>query len=157
MDIGSIKLAYDGLKSAKDIFSAFDDLKNEAESIAKVNEAVKQVGLAQDTLFELREELFRLQNENQKLREVSLERENWDKQFSNYELVTTEGGAVVYKSRTGVEHFICPSCVTKRQIHPLQDNQNVSGRFSCPSCSITFPVIKKENVAVTPIGVLSHW
>jgi hypothetical protein len=145
MDIGSIKLAYDGLKSAKDIFTAFNDLKNESDAISKVNEAVKQVAHAQDMLYNLKEELFRLQEENHELKQKVLSQEAWENRINNYKLVTTEGGAIVYKSIGGVEHFICPSCVEKKEIHPLQDAHVASGGFDCTGCNKRFP-IKEYNV-----------
>ena len=154
MDIGSIKLAYDGLKSAKDIFSAFEDLKSESESIAKINEAVKQVGLAQETLFKLREELFKLQESNNKLKKQLSEEKAWELKLSSYELVKTEGGAVVYKTTQGLEYYICPSCVVKKEIHPLQDGNVMSGRFDCPGCDKGFPITKFEQSAGLSVGVI---
>ncbi len=147
MDIASLKLAYDGLKSAKEIFTAFEDLKSKSESLSKVNEAVKQVGLAQDILYDVREELFKLQEDNNNLRKQFSEHEAWELKLSRYELVKTEGGAIVYKSREGVEHFICPSCVVKKEIHPLQDGRLASGTFDCPGCDKGFPINRRQSVS----------
>ena len=140
MDLVAIKSAYDGLKTAKEVFSAYNDLKNEADAIGKVNEAVKKVGEAQDALYELREELFRLQEENNSLKQKLSEEANWEEKISKYQLVETEGGAVVYQSIEGIVHYICPSCVTKREIHPLQDRRVMSGTYDCTGCGASFPV-----------------
>jgi predicted nuclease with TOPRIM domain len=142
MDLTTIKLAYDSLKVAKDIFSAFNELKNEADAIGKINEAVRKVGEAQDTLFELRDELFRLQEENNNLKQIIASGDKWEMQLSKYKLVETEGGAVVYRSIKEPIHYICPSCVTKQEIHPLQDRRVISGVFDCPGCNKKFPVKK---------------
>lgn len=62
----------------------------------------------------------------------------------NYELVETAGGAVVYKSVEGLEHFACPNCYPD-QIKILQDRRVVSGHFDCPHCNAAFPI--KPNTA----------
>lgn len=140
MDIASITAAYNGLKTAKDIFTGFSNLKLETKSLEQINEAVKKVGEAQDAIFVLREELFRLQEENNKLRKSLDEKEFWEERIGNYELVTTQGGAVVYKSKGEPNHYICPSCTQSREIHILQDRRVVAGIYECTNCNSTFPV-----------------
>ena len=127
MDLGSISVAYEGLKIAKDTIKALSNLKIETESIGRINEAVRQVGDAQDTLFQLREELFKLQEENRRLKDTISENEEWMLKKSNYELTETDGGAVVYKSLEGTPHFVCPSCLERKQIQILQDRRVFSG------------------------------
>lgn len=77
---------------------------------------------------------------------------------SNYELIETEGGAVVYKSKSGTAHFACPSCFNN-EIHILQDRRVVSGDFDCPGCKTAFPVkpaIKKARRVVSK-GNKNSW
>lgn len=140
MDIGIITAAYEGLKVAKNAITGLADLKIESESLGRINEAVKKVGEAQDTLFALREELFRLQEENNRLKLAIKNQEEWNQKRSNYELVETSGGAVVFKSKEGTPHFVCPSCLERKQIHILQDGKVWTGTFDCPGCEKTFPV-----------------
>lgn len=64
---------------------------------------------------------------------------------NNYELITTEGGAVVYKSKTEPAHFACPNCY-KDEISILQDRRVVSGIFDCPRCKNTFPIKPAQKV-----------
>ena len=71
---------------------------------------------------------------------------------SDYELVKTEGGAVVYKSKAEPAHFACPSCF-KSEIHILQDRRNVSGLFICPGCKTAYPV---EPATTIPRKVISE-
>jgi len=155
MDVTTITAAYNGLKMAKDVFTGFADLKIKTESLEKINDAVKKVGEAQDALFQLREELFRLQEENNKLKKITNENDEWKKRLENYELVETPGGAVVYKSKKGTNHFICPSCLEKKEIHILQDRRVKSGDYDCPGCGKSFPVKPRNNLG--PIQTNTGW
>ena len=65
---------------------------------------------------------------------------------SNYELVETEGGAVVYKSKSGTAHFACPNCFQK-EIKILQDRRVISGVFDCPNCKASFPVKPAKKIS----------
>ncbi|MEW8300245.1 MAG: hypothetical protein AB2665_18725 [Candidatus Thiodiazotropha sp.] len=146
MDMTTITAAYNGLKTAKDVFTGLAELKIETDSLAKINDAVKKVGDAQDALFQLREELFKLQDENNILKQEISEFESWDNKISEYELVKTSGNAVVYKYKGEPEHYICPSCVSKRKIEILQDNRTMSGKFRCIGCEGEYPINpRKEN------------
>lgn len=73
---------------------------------------------------------------------------------NNYELVKTEGGAVVYKSKTEPIHFACPNC-WKNEISILQDRRVVAGVFDCPSCNNSYPVnpMKKVGRRVISKGI----
>jgi len=144
MDMTTITAAYSGLKIAKDVFTGLTELKIETDSLDKINDAVKKVGDAQDALFQLREELFKLQEENNALRSEMADKESWDKKISDYELVKTDGKAVVYKSKSEPEHYLCPSCVAKKTIEILQDNRTMSGKFRCVGCKGEYPVNPQE-------------
>jgi predicted RNA-binding Zn-ribbon protein involved in translation (DUF1610 family) len=81
------------------------------------------------------------------------EAENILKQ-NNYELVETEGSAIVYKSKTEPTHFACPSCF-KNEIHILQDRRVMTGVFDCPNCKTVYPVkpVKQVNRRVISKGI----
>ncbi|WP_439531622.1 hypothetical protein [Marinobacter adhaerens] len=146
MDMTSIATAYSGLRAAKEIFSNYTDLKIDAAARERVNEAIAKVGEAQDALFQMREEMFRLQEENRLLKDSIAENENWEKRLSAYELAETSGGAIVFKSTSGVDHFACPSCAEKREIQILQDRRVVSGDYDCPGCGKSFPVKPRKQI-----------
>jgi predicted RNA-binding Zn-ribbon protein involved in translation (DUF1610 family) len=152
MDIGSITAAYNGLKVGKEILTSLLEAKIESEAKAKVNEALSRLGTVQDTLFELREESFRLQSENEALRKQLTQYENWEKQFTQYALQKTPGGGIVYAFKGQPEHFACPSCINKREIQILQDNRTMSGKFRCPGCENEFPVNPKRDPPPYRIG-----
>ena len=146
MDLVSIGAAYEGLKYAKNTIKTLSSLKIETETIEKINEAVKKVGEAQDALFQLREELFRLQEENKLLKDKIRENEEWTIRKNKYQLTETDGGAVVYKSLEGTHHFVCPSCMERKEIHILQDRRVVNGIFDCPGCGKTFPINPMKSI-----------
>lgn len=140
MDIATIGAAANSLKVAKDVFTWLLESKIEAESRAKVLEALRAVGDAQDNLFRLREELFVLQTENRDLKAKLTENEEWKARLAKYKLVETAGGAHVYRTEEGTPHFACPSCIEKKEIHILQDRHVMSGSFECPGCDKRFTV-----------------
>ncbi len=114
MDMASFTAAYNGLKTAKEVFSYVANLKIKNEILEKINKAEKSVGEAQDTLSQLREENFKLQEENNNLKQVLREQDEWTNIKGKYELEKTDGGATVYKSMEGLAHFTCPACFVKQ-------------------------------------------
>ena len=78
----------------------------------------------------------------QNLKQALSEKENLNVRLENFELVETEGGAVVHQSKTQPVHYVCPACVENRkEVHPLQ-SAGMMGRYLCPACSATYPVNK---------------
>ncbi|MBU0620553.1 MAG: hypothetical protein KJ795_01775 [Gammaproteobacteria bacterium] len=150
MDIVSIGAAYEGLKNSKQILGAIFEAKVDAEAKPRVLAALEQLGDAQDALFSLREELFRLQTENDLLRRQLADANSWDTRAGQYQLTHTDGGAVVFKFNGQPEHFACPSCFNKHEIHILQDNRTMSGKFRCTGCTAEFP-IKPHESAPAPV------
>ena len=145
MDIASVAGAYEGLKAAKDILGGLFDAKVDAEVKAKIIEAQNKLGEAQDTLFGLREELFKLQSDNSQLKQELTKAQSWQAKVDQYELTKTNGGAVVYRFKGQPEHFACPSCFNSNQIHILQTNRTISGKYRCTGCNNEFPIDQKEN------------
>ncbi|MDP3517163.1 MAG: hypothetical protein Q8S94_08345 [Pseudohongiella sp.] len=146
MDLVLISSAYNGLKVAKDIFSGFKDLQVETAALERINDAVKKVGEAQDAIFMLREELFRLQEENNYLKQQISDSDKWADIIGQYQLVATAGGAVVFKSNEEPLHFACPSCAQSKEIHILQDNRLIVGTFTCTKCKAQYPVKPQETM-----------
>lgn len=144
MDIATITSAWNGIKIAKDTFTFILNSKIETETRTKVTEALRVLGDAQDQLFQLREELFRLQTENKELKDTLSDQEKWKSKLTNYELTETPGGAVVYKSIQGTEHYACPSCIERKELQILQDRRIFTGSFECPGCGKAFLINPKE-------------
>ncbi len=140
MDIQTVSVAFSGLKFAKEAVTALLQLKIDADSRERVNEAIIKVGQAQDTLFELREQLFNYQTQVQDLKQQINALESWELKFSQYKLVSTNGGGTVYEFIGNPKHYICPSCINKKEIHILQYDNNWAGTYTCTGCSSAFLV-----------------
>jgi transposase-like protein len=140
MDAASVIGAYQGLKAAKEILSAAFEAKVDAEAKPKVMDALQKLGDAQDTLFALRDELFSLQEANNKLKLQLAEATAWQARVDQYELTRTAGGAIVYRFKAEPEHYACPSCFNAKAIHILQPNRTSSGKYRCTGCTSEFPV-----------------
>jgi len=111
---------------------------------------------AQDRLSDLQTESIEIRERNAELARRLAEDKAWTESFKDYNLVTTEGGAVVYqktyrRSRRVVvgreggdpehnQHYICPSCVNDRKLQVLQDGRSANGAFECPGCSVMYYV-----------------
>lgn len=157
MDIATIAAAYEGLKTCKEIFRAFIDTKVDAEVKPEILAALEKLGNAQDTLFSLRDELFKLQATNEELRKELAISQSWEEISSKYQLTKTSGGAVVYESNSGLNHYICPSCYNLKQIQILQDNRSNSGKFRCTGCNSEYPIELKKTNTQRHIESPKHW
>jgi len=140
MDIAAVGAAYTGLKFAKDALQVALGYKIETTTRAQITAALEKLGAAQDSLFGLREELFYLQSENDRLRQEVAACDEWNAVKAPYMLSETLGGAVVYESNGPPKHYACPVCFSKRAAQILQDRRAASGIFDCPSCKATYPV-----------------
>lgn len=145
MDTALAMAAYNGLKFAKDSLTTLVQGKIEAESQEKILGALEKLGMAQDALFQMRDELFTLQAENLQLKNEIERHNSWNERLASYALVKTAGGAVVYKFKGEPEHFACPSCANNQKLEILQDNRTMSGKFRCTGCEAEYPVNPWEN------------
>ena len=150
MDIATISGAYEGLKLGKELLRSVYNSKVEADAKEKIDQVLHQLGEAQDALFSMREELFRLQEENQNLRKAADSEERWADKFASYALAQTSGGAIVYQYSGEPAHYACPACIEKRTIQILQDNRTASGKFRCVSCSAEYPINQSQRVNFKP-------
>lgn len=132
-------------KAGADIASASDETKRNAQLI-EFQKAI--IGL-QANIASVQAQNASLAAHNRELEQELKRLADWSSRLENYELVETSGGAIVYKSKQAPEHYICPSCKEKSQIHILQDNRTWSGKFRCVNCEAEFPV-KPRDPTPTP-------
>jgi hypothetical protein len=101
--------------------------------------------------------IFRYIKTNKQLHEELAAAQSWEKIANQYQITKTEGGAVVYKSNTETEHYICPSCYGLKQIHPLQDKRDYWGMFYCPGCKAEYPIKPKRTNKQKPPESSGSW
>ena len=149
MDIPAlISTAYTSLTFVRDTLQVSLDHKVETESREKVRAALDKLGGLQDSLFQVREELFRLQTENDSLRAALKAKDDWAAQAAQYVRKKTTGGAVVYEFIGQPHHYACPACYTKSTIQFLQGPRGLGGVYQCPGCKTDYPVDPRQNLSI---------
>jgi hypothetical protein len=149
MDIATVGAAYTGLKFAKDALQVALGYKIETETRAQITAALERLAAAQDSLFELREELFRLQSENDGLRQEVAARDEWNAVKAQYRLTGTSGGAVVYEASGPPKRYACPACFAGGAAQILQDRRGMAGLFDCPSCKAAYPINPQKSMPLS--------
>lgn len=133
-----IVAAIQSTKTAIEIVKAANGLANYSELLTavtavqeKLTDAIASELASQEKQSLLSERVRELENQ---LREV----ESWESQMKRYKLHSFTTGALAYALQVGMEqgqpmHYLCTSCVDKKQKTTLQPE----GRFLfCPSCNI---------------------
>ena len=59
---------------------------------------------------------------------------------AQYPIERTAGGAVVPKFSGTPEHYACAGCFASREVVPLQELRDSTGRFMCPKCKQFYPI-----------------
>lgn len=140
MDYAVIGATFEAFGAVRQLIWALHDAKVDADAKEKISEALKRLGDTQDGMFQMREELRRLQDERDVLRQKLADVDQWTAIAAKYELAQTPGGAWVLQSTTAPLHYVCPSCFNRKEIHPLQPNRTSSGKHRCTGCTSEFPV-----------------
>jgi len=107
-----------------------------------------------------REELLRLQRENAEMRQKLQAKEEWNNRKKQYNIVNTEGGAVVYQSTNSPQHYACPRCYEKESIQILQDQDDMAGAFQCPGCKTHFKIKPRKILKLANLSIghrENHW
>ncbi len=141
------------VKALQEIAKVGLDAKVDAKASAKILESTGQLGKALDALYEMRDELFRLQTENDKLKRDADRRLAFEARQDNYEIVKTAGGAVVWRFKAEPMHYACPNCMNEDRIEVLQDNRAYAGTYRCTAkgCTASFPVDPEANAVSQPV------
>lgn len=147
MDMASIGSAITAIRFAKDTVQTFVDSKIEAESQTKVSAVLEKLTDAQGSIYDMRDEMFRLQSENQQLHRDIRARDDWDARKAQYSLQRTVGGAVIYVSAAEPKHCACPVCIERHEVQILQPRGVL---LDCPSCKATYQASPYRD---TPIRV----
>jgi hypothetical protein len=149
MDIPSVTAAIASGKALKDILQSVVNLKIDTETLGRINDAQRQVSDLLTALLDTQGDLFKLQNENQELRQKIQIHEDWETTKAKYRMVSTIGGAIVYESiGDAPKHYACPVCFGKKTILPLQTTDG--GYYDCPSCQKTIYKVKEPQPRPPP-------
>ncbi|WP_085723188.1 hypothetical protein [Pseudomonas sp. R37(2017)] len=155
MDYAMIGATFESFNVVRKLLGVVYAAKVDADAKEKINEALTRLGETQDGMFQIREELNRLQNERDDLRKQLDAADYWLKRSAQYSLAEAPGGAFVYQSSESPHHYACPSCFNKKEIHPLQDNRTLSGKFRCTGCKAEYPVNPQGRISPEPVR--SFW
>jgi hypothetical protein len=139
LDIAALTGVFTGLNYARNLLQGLLKAKVALETHEQIDEALEKLGQAQATMFEMRDELFQLQQANEDLRRQLKARDDWNAEFAEYRRATAPGGASVFEYTGTPPHYACPVCINERKIQPLQDCRS-GGLYACPSCKATYPV-----------------
>jgi regulator of replication initiation timing len=118
MDIAALNGVVQAINLTKQLAKAAFVGKVDAEAKAKIGEVLEKLGDVQDGMFNLREDLHRLQVERDDLKKKLDAADSWRQRAAAYKFTQTAGGAVVYISNDETPHYTCPSCFNKKEIHP---------------------------------------
>ncbi|WP_156458400.1 hypothetical protein [Rhodanobacter sp. Root627] len=140
MDLSALTSAYTALQFMRDSMSLALNAKIDEEARAKIHAAMDQITRLQDGLFHTQQELLALQQTNENLRKELAAVSSWAERANQYQLVQTQGKAVVYEFSGQPHHFACPTCFERQAISPLQDKRQPNGAFFCAVCSKDFSV-----------------
>ena len=135
--IASFKALKDGIRL---VFDAKVDSEVQAARIA----VMEQLGKAQDTLYDLRDELFKIQSENEELKRAASSSTKWDETVAQYEFVQTPGSAYAFRSRTDANLFACPTCIHDRRVSALQPKGPMPSIRFCLVCDKGYTVTTEK-------------
>lgn len=120
-----IAAAFTALKYIRDFTKWVLDMRQDAEVLSRVNEAMRATGEVQDKLQELREENLRLLEERRQLSDKLREVEDWQKRRAAYQLT----GALRLPELRRVETRTAPAPEAPERPLPLSIMRNrVSGQ-----------------------------
>lgn len=139
--IAGIKFVGDALKLKKEHFSGSDKKDNE-----KIDTALQALDQTKSLVYELRDELIKLQAEQQNLHAQIEGFEKWQSKIDDYQIIKTSGGAKVYQNLDEPDLYICPSCIHEERIELLQPARN--NQSECPKCKSLFQVDPKPQRTV---------
>lgn len=148
--IENIPLALTSLKAAKDIITTIRDLRDFtkiAEATSQLNERLIEAGerllAEQEQLFTLQKRVFELEKENDRLKDWSVEKEN-------YTTKPITQGVLAYINKDFIgdpqnEYKLCCGCFEKGIKSPLQQNTQAGGLVKKLVCANGCPPIEFDN------------
>jgi hypothetical protein len=153
----SVAVAIQSAKFITDSLSAISKLKLDAATLLRVNDAFGQVASVQAGLLDAQQKLMDQQGEIRDLRCQIEKFTSWEKRANNYEMVQTAGGAIVWKSLSGLDHYACPLCFENSKLTILQfGGSGYSGTWDCKTCEKSFRLDVPQAMTL-PRSSQSEW
>lgn len=123
-----IVAAVQSAKALAELLKSANGLSNRVEIVAAVNAVQDKLTVAYAANFESAEKQAALSNRVRELEKQIAEVENWDGQMQRYTLFEFPSRALAYAIKPGMEqgeplHYLCASCVDKRQKSTLQPHE----------------------------------
>jgi hypothetical protein len=148
MDIATIGAAAAGIKTVIDLATDLGNTHTDNKVRDPLNDAAKKLGDAYATLFNMRDELFQLQDSNRLLQDEVKKHTDWQITTEDYQLDQCAGGAMVYKytKEDKPNHYLCPNCFADQEKRVLQDMD--CGTYKCIKCGNIFQVGISPNCEV---------
>ena len=134
MDIATISNAYSAVKTIKELGSSLLDAKIDSEAKKSVAEVLEKLGGVQDTLFFIREELLKIQDENHGLKSKVKELEEKLKEKNKLKYIKPSYWLREGENKDGP---FCQKCYdTDEKLVRLQGGNNDT--WHCHNCKSTF-------------------
>jgi hypothetical protein len=126
--------AITGLTNGVKLLQAAASLTVDTAVLTKINDAQGVVSSTLNDLFQAQQRLLEQQKEIQDLHQQIKAHDDWERVRAQYHLVTSSGGATVYKLTVGsAQHYACPVCFANKSVSPLQTTDG-GYLFNCPRC-----------------------
>ena len=93
MDIAA---AFTALDYARKALTTINNTIRDNTTRTQINEVLTELGTALNTMYDVRNENFSLQEENAQLKREATDRNEWKERLAQYELEVATGGATVY-------------------------------------------------------------
>jgi hypothetical protein len=146
-----ISAAITSAKTALDIAKAANGLANHNELVSAVSEVNTKLMQATTVALASLEKQSALTSEIAKLKEKLREVEDWEGQMKRYKLHAFPTGALAHALQPGMEqgqpiHYLCTTCVSKRQPTILQPHGYY---LHCPVCNSNIEIQEFSPPTVT--------
>ena len=131
-----IVAAVQSTKTLAELLKAAHGLSNHVEIVAAVNAVQDKLTVAYAANLESAEKQAALSERVRELEKQIAEVENWEGQMQRYALFAFPTGTLAYAIKPGMEqdeplHYLCTSCVNKKQKSILQPHGRL---LRCPIC-----------------------
>lgn len=143
MDLPALLAAAGGLKTAGELVTGIVKAKNQSDVTAKAIELQSVIIGLQSSIFDTRDALSSLQEENRQLKESAMRREHFGSDMARYALTPIRPGSVAYALKQSMSngeppHYICANCYQNGKKVTLSCGayKELWYAFICPTCKV---------------------